>query len=67
MWAPTTRLQHPISVRTQVHRRHPKVCNLDILVFVEEKILRLEVPMANVEVMTVVETSNDLLKVVGSF
>ncbi len=63
----TTRLQHPIPIRAQIHRRHSKVSNLDVLIFVQEEIFWLEVTMTDVEVVTIIETSNDLLEIVGSF
>lgn len=37
---------------------HAKVCNLDVALFVEQKVLWLQIAMADVETMTVVDTKD---------
>ena len=46
---------------------HPKVCNLDVLRAVEKQVLWLEVTVTDVERVAVVDTEDDLLKVVQRF
>ena len=46
---------------------HPKVSNLDVLFSIKEQVLWLEVAMADVEAMAVVETRDNLLEVVQRF
>jgi hypothetical protein len=63
----TTRPQHAISHASKIQRCHAKVRDLDVLLLVEKEVLRLEISMADVEPMAVVETSDDLLKVERGF
>ena len=46
---------------------HAKVGNLDVLLRVEQEVLGLEVAVADVEAVTVVDARNDLLEVVARF
>lgn len=64
MRTPTTRLQQPLA---GLPSSHPKIRHLDILLFIQQQILRLEIPMADVEAMAVVDRVDDLLEVVEGF
>lgn len=46
---------------------HTKVSDLDVLVAVEQQVFWLEISVGNIEVMAVVNSSDDLLKVNQSF
>lgn len=46
---------------------HAKICELDVTIFVEQDVLRLEVSMADVVSMAVRKTRNDLAKQADSF
>lgn len=59
----TTRLQQ---LFPSLPGRHSEIRDLDVLVRVEEKVLRLEISMADVESMAVVDGVDDLLEVVES-
>jgi len=60
----TTRLEQLLS---RLPGCHPEISDLDVLVRVEEKVLRLEISMADVEAMAVIDGVDDLLEVVESF
>lgn len=57
----TARLEQLLS---RLPRRHPKVGDLDVLVLVKKKVLGLEISVADVEAMAVVDGMDDLLEVV---
>ena len=60
MWTSTARLQQSV---TRLERSHAKVCNLDVLLRVQQQVFRLEVAVADIKAMTVIDSSDNLLKV----
>jgi hypothetical protein len=44
--------------------RHTKVCDLDILVLVEQQVLGLQIAVADIESVAIIDGEDDLLKVV---
>jgi hypothetical protein len=60
---PTRCLQHLVA---SLPRRHPEIGDLDILLGGQHDILGFEIPVADPKAVTVVQTSDDLLKVLGS-
>lgn len=60
----TTRLQ--LSILT-LHRCHSEIRNLHILILIQENVFRFQISMTDVEGVTVIETTDDLLKVMRGF
>ena len=57
----TARLEHPLS---RFPSSHSKVGDLDVLVTVQQQVLRLEIAVADVESVAVVHGVDDLLEIV---
>lgn len=62
----TARLKEQRSA-SKFQSSHTKISNLDALVLIEEKVLGLEVAVANVELVAVVDTRDNLTKVSERF
>lgn len=52
---------------SRLESSHAKICKLDIVVPVQQDVLRLQVTMANVESMAVSKTGNDLTEETNGF
>lgn len=52
---------------TALESGHSKIRDFDVLLRVEEEVLRLEISVADVEAVAVIDTRDDLLEVVQRF
>lgn len=59
-----TRLEQ---LTSSFERGHSEIGNLDVLLLVEEEILRFQISMTDVETVAVVDSGNDLLEIMESF
>ncbi|KAF7814500.1 hypothetical protein G2W53_028469 [Senna tora] len=60
---PARRDEHPVRPALLRQRRQPEVGNLEILVLVEEEILRLQIPMRDVAAVAEIDGADELLEV----
>lgn len=64
MGTTTARLQHTLA---RLPGGHAEIGDLDVLVLVEQEVLRFKISMADVEAMAVVDGVDDLLEVMERF